>query len=83
MVLFLGFSPDMTFELHFWIRLASLIESRVVESEVRMAICETLRRRRSGSGPVGSRCRTLGKRDDVAAPRPGCRGRRARRHASA
>jgi small-conductance mechanosensitive channel len=43
-VLFQGFSSaDMTFELHFWIKIASLIESRVVESEVRIAVCDALR----------------------------------------
>ncbi|HEY1785533.1 MAG TPA: mechanosensitive ion channel domain-containing protein, partial [Pirellulales bacterium] len=43
-VLFQGFSStDMTFELHFWIRIASLIESRIVESEVRVAVCDALR----------------------------------------
>ncbi|HEX4145235.1 MAG TPA: mechanosensitive ion channel domain-containing protein [Pirellulales bacterium] len=43
-VLFQGFSStDATFELHFWIKIASLIESRIVESEVRVAVCDALR----------------------------------------
>jgi potassium efflux system protein len=52
-VLFLGFSStDMTFELHFWIKIASLIESRVVESEVRVAVCDALRDTGAAADPA-------------------------------
>lgn len=52
-VLFLSFSKsDMSFELHFWLKMAGLMESRLVESEVREAINSLLDSTDAATKPV-------------------------------
>ncbi len=53
--LFLGFSKsELTFELHFWIRMGGLMECRVAESEVREAICKSLEKTDATTTTVAS-----------------------------
>ncbi len=60
-VLFLGFSSsELSFELHFWIKIASLIESRQVESEVRTGICDALRETAPAAAPTQTVWRKAG-----------------------
>ena len=60
-VLFLGFSTsELSFELHFWIKIRSLIESRQVESEVRTAICDALRDPGTAAAPAPAAWRKAG-----------------------
>ena len=77
-VLFLGFSAtELSFELHFWVKLESLIESRLVESEVRTAICDTLREPRPRRLRPGPRC---AKRADLTSRAPRRSARTSPRH---
>jgi small-conductance mechanosensitive channel len=54
-VLFLGFSKDdLSFELHFWVKLSTLMECRVVESEVREAMNAALANTNAATSAVAS-----------------------------
>jgi potassium-dependent mechanosensitive channel len=69
-VLMLGFTAsDLTFELHFWIKLGSLIESRLVESQVRTAVCAALRGTDAEAAPAPSPPVPVAK--DTSLPAPG------------
>jgi potassium-dependent mechanosensitive channel len=69
-VLLLGFtSSELTFELHFWIKLGSLIESRQVESQVRTAICAALHGTNAEAVPAPAPPIPVAK--DTSLPAPG------------
>ena len=69
-VLLLGFtSGDLTFELHFWIKMASLIESRQIESAVRTAICVALQDTDAQAAPAPPPAPAVAK--DSTLPQPG------------
>jgi hypothetical protein len=71
-VLLLGFTnSDMTFELHFWIKLESLIESRTVESQVRTAVCAALQGTDAATTPPAAHTAAQAPAKDHTLPEPG------------